>query len=173
MKKKETRKKAEMPSAEKVMEELSKAESMDDFFGREGIFGRLFGKTLEQMMEAELSEELGYEKHEAKGRNTGNSRNGSYERKVKSSAGEVGVRVPRDRKGEFEPKILPRYGTNTNELEEKILALYARGVSVRDIQDMLADAYGVELSAGTISRVTDKVVQAVQASHPGSVQRSV
>ena len=78
-KKKPTPKKRtfDMPSAEQVIEELSKAESMDDFFGREGIFSNLFGETLEQMMAAELTEELGYEKHEAKGRNSGNSRNGS------------------------------------------------------------------------------------------------
>jgi putative transposase len=67
-----------MPSAEKVQEELAKAESMDDFFGRDGIFARLFANTLEQMLEAELSDELGYEPYEASGRNTGKSRNGHY-----------------------------------------------------------------------------------------------
>ena len=153
----------DMPSAEKVIEELSQAESMDDFFGKEGIFANLFAETLEQMLEAELSEELGYEKYEAKGRNSGNSRNGSYEKTVRSSGGgDVKVRVPRDRKGEFEPKIVPKYGANTNELEEKILGLYAKGVSTRDIQDTLEDLYGVELSPATISKITDKVVEAVQ-----------
>jgi hypothetical protein len=75
----------DMPSAEKVLTELSKAESMDDFFGQEGIFANLFAETLEQLLEAELSEELGYEKYEAKGRNSGNSRNGSYQKKVRST----------------------------------------------------------------------------------------
>ena len=154
----------DLPAADQVMEELSKAESMDDFFGKEGIFANLFAKTLEQMLEAELSEELGYEKYEAKGRNSGNSRNGSYPKKVRSSGGgDVKVRVPRDRNGEFEPKIVPKYGANTNELEEKILGLYAKGVSTRDIQDTMAELYGIELSPTTISTITDKVVAAVQS----------
>ena len=154
----------DMPSAEKVRAELSKAESMDDFFGKEGIFSNLFAETLEQMLEAELSEELGYEKYEARGRNSGNNRNGSYEKKVRSSAGgDVTVRVPRDRNGEFEPKIVPKYGANTNELEEKILGLYAKGVSTRDIQDTMAELYGIELSPTTISKITDKVIEAVAA----------
>jgi len=152
----------DMPSAEKVRAALSKAESMDDFFGKEGIFSNLFAETLEQMLAAELSEELGYEKYEARGRNSGNSRNGSYEKTVRSSGGgDVKVRVPRDRNGDFEPKIVPKYGANTNELEEKILGLYAKGVSTRDIQDTLAELYGIELSPATISKITDKVLEAV------------
>ena len=153
-----------MPNADKVVEELSKAESMDDFFGKDGIFANLFAETLEQMLEAELSDELGYEKYEAKGRNSGNSRNGRYTKKVRSSAaGDLEVRVPRDRNGEFEPKIIPKYGANTNELEEKILGMYAKGVSTRDIQDTLADLYGVEISATTISKITDKVWEVVES----------
>jgi transposase-like protein len=154
----------DLPSTEKVVEELSKAESMDDFFGRDGIFANLFAQTLEQMLEAELSDELGYERYESKGRNSGNSRNGSYKKKVRSSTGgDIEVRVPRDRNGEFEPHIVPKYGSNTNELEEKILGLYAKGVSTRDIQDTLAELYGIEVSATTISKITDKVWELVEA----------
>lgn len=157
-------KRIEMPSTEKVVEELSKAKTMDDFFGRDGIFANLFARTLEQMLEAELSEKLGYEPYEGKGRNSGNSRNGRYKKKLRSSAGgEVEIQVPRDRNGEFEPQIVPKYGSNTNELEEKILGMYARGVSTRDIQDTLAELYGVDVSAGTISKVTDKVWELVEA----------
>ena len=123
----------ELPSTEKVQEELSKVKNMDDFFGKEGIFAKLFSQTLEQMLEAELSDHLGYEPHEAAGRNSGNNRNGHYSKKVRSSDGEVEIRVPRDRNGDFEPQIVPKYGSNTNELEKKILGLYARGVSTRDI----------------------------------------
>ena len=152
------RKPVELPSVEIVQEELAKAESMDDFFGRDGIFAKLFAHTLEQMLEAELSEHLGYEPYEASGRNSGNSRNGYYDKKVRSSGnGDVQIRVPRDRQGSFEPKIVPQYGSNTNELEEKILGLYARGVSTRDIQDTLADLYGIEVSPSTISKITEKV----------------
>jgi putative transposase len=133
--KKESRKRANpqayMPDAEIVAKELSTAESMDDFFGKDGIFARLFADTLEKMMEAELTEELGYEPYEAKGRNSGNSRNGYYSKKVRTSEGDTAVRVPRDRQGEFEPKILRKYASNTNELEEKVIGLYAKGMSTR------------------------------------------
>jgi transposase-like protein len=152
-----------MPSAEEVAAELAKAESMDDFFGKEGIFANLFSSTLEQMLEAELTDHLGYEPYEAKGRNSGNSRNGSYPKTVRTSEGDTTIDVPRDRKGEFEPKILRKYASNTSELEEKIIGMYAKGLSTRDIQDMLRDLYGVEVSANTISTITDKVWSLVEA----------
>jgi putative transposase len=159
----QNKKRVEMPSVEKVQEELAKAENMDDFFGRDGIFARLFANTLEQMLETELSDELGYEPYEASGRNSGNSRNGHYRKKVRTSDGDVEIQVPRDRKSEFEPKGLPKYSSNTNELEEKILGLYAKGVSTRDIQDTLGELYGVDISASTISKITDKIWELVEA----------
>ena len=149
--------KVDMPSAEEVQAELAKVESMDDFFGKEGVFARLFANTLEQMLEAELTEELGYEPYEAKGRNSGNNRNGHYAKKVRTSSGDVEIQVPRDRNGEYEPKIIKKYGSNTNELEEKIIGMYARGMSQRDISDQLREMYGVEVSAETISKITDKI----------------
>ena len=153
----------DLPSAEKVQAELAKAESMDDFFGKEDILAKLFANTLEQMLEAELSEHLGYEPYEAAGRNSGNSRNGYYRKKVRSSDGDVEIQVPRDRQGEFDPQIVPKYGNNTNELEEKILGLYAKGVSTRDIQDTLAELYGVDVSPSLISKITDKIWDQVEA----------
>lgn len=158
-----TRQKPEMPSAEKVQQELAQAESMDDFFGKEGIFARLFSETLEQMLEAELSDHLGYEPYEAKGRNSGNNRNGHYPKKVRTSSGETTIQVPRDRKGEFEPQIVAKYAANTNELEEKIIGMYAKGMSTRDIQEMLGEMYGVDVSATTISKITEKVWPLVEA----------
>lgn len=158
-----SKKNFDLPTAEKVQEELAKAESMDDFFGRDGIFARLFANTMDQMLEAELSDHLGYERHEVKGHNSGNNRNGHYGKKVRSSSGDVKIQVPRDRNGSFEPKIVPRYGSNTNELEEKILGMYARGVSTRDIQDALTEMYGVDVSPSLISKVTDKVWETVEA----------
>jgi transposase-like protein len=149
--------KAVLPSVERIQQELASAKSVDDFFGREGIFARLFAGTLEQMMQAELTAHLGYEPYEAKGRNSGNSRNGKRERQLRTSAGDVTIAVPRDRNSEFAPALLDKYQTSTNELEEKIIALYAKGVSTRDIQQMLGDLYGVEVSPATISAVTDKV----------------
>src|SRR6185295_9416662 len=161
-KKQRSEKKIEMPGAEEVQRELASAKTMDDFFGKEGIFARLFASTLEQMLEAELTEHLGYEPYEAKGRNSGNSRNGSYRKKVRTSAGETEVEVPRDRQGEYEPGVLKKYASNTNELEEKIIGLYAKGLSTRDIHDTLENLYGVDISASTISAVTEKVWSLVE-----------
>jgi transposase-like protein len=152
-----------MPSAEEVQEELAKVQSMDDFFGKEGVFAKLFAETMEQMLEAEMIEHLGYEPYEVKGRNSGNNRNGRYSKKIRTSTGETTVQVPRDRNGEFEPKIIAKYAGNTNELEEKILAMYAKGMSTRDIAEMLEDVYGVDVSASTISAITEKVWPLVEA----------
>ena len=154
---------AHLPGIEVIEEELAAVESVDDFFGRDGIFARLFADTLEYLMEAELTEQLGYEKYAAEGRNSGNSRNGTRSRKLRTSNGETPLRIPRDRNGEYKPKLLKRYAKNTNELEEKIIGMYARGMSTRDIQDMLADLYGVEVTAATVSRITDKVWPLVEA----------
>jgi transposase-like protein len=151
-----------VPSIEAIREEMNKAESLDDFFGKEGIMARLFGEMLTEMMKAELTEQLGYEKYEAKGRNSGNSRNGSYERRVKSSQGEIKVEVPRDRAGEFSPRILKEYQTRTNELEEKIIAMYGRGMTTRDIGEHVAEMYGMDISAEMVSQVTDKVIPLVE-----------
>ena len=148
---------AVMPSAEEVQRELSKAKSMDDFFGKEGIFAKLFAHTIEEMLETELSEHLGYEPYEVKGRNSGNSRNGRYGKKLRTSTGETTIQVPRDRKGDFEPQVVKKQVANTNELEDKIIGLYAKGMSVRNIQETLQELYGVEVSPTTLSAITDKV----------------
>lgn len=144
-----------LPSVEKIQNELGRAESIDDFFGKEGIFAKLFARTLEEMLEAELSEELGYEKYEADGRNSGNSRNGKRTRKIQTSAGDQTIKVPRDRNGQFKSPLLE--DARSNELERKITALYAKGNTTRDIMDTIAEIYGVEVTAQTISAITDKV----------------
>jgi len=151
-----------LPSTEEVQRELAKAKSMDDFFGKEGIFARLFAHTLEEMLETELSEHLGYERYEAKGRNSGNNRNGWYAKKLRTSSGETTVQVPRDRKGDFEPQVVKKQVANTNELEEKIIGMYAKGMSVRDIQETLQELYGVDVSPTTLSAITDKVWELVE-----------
>jgi transposase-like protein len=154
---------ASLPSVERVQQELASAKSLDDFFGKEGIFARLFADTLEQMLEAELTAHLGYEPHAAEGRNSGNSRNGKRPRQLRSSNGDTTIQVPRDRNSTFRSPLLHPYQTSTNELEDKIIGLYAKGVSTRDIQATLQDLYGVEVSAATISTVTDKVWSLVEA----------
>jgi transposase-like protein len=153
--------KVEMPSVEIIQQELASAKNIDDFFGKEGIFARLFSRTIEQLLEQEMTEHLGYAKYEAKGRNSGNSRNGKTLKTIRTSMGEQTIAVPRDRNSSFEPVVLKKQQLGSNELEAKIIYLYAKGVSTRDIQNTMAELYGVELSPTTISNITDKVMNLV------------
>jgi len=121
----------------------------------------LFKSTIEQMLEAEMEEHLGYEKHSILGNNSGNSRNGYGKKTIKTELGETEISVPRDRNGEFEPQIIEKRQTRSDDLESRILAMYAKGMSNRDIEDHLRDVYGVEASASLISRITDKIMPAV------------
>lgn len=146
-----------LPSVETIQRELGKAESIDDFFGKGGIFSRLFAETMETMLEAELTEHLGYEPYEAKGRKSGNNRNGKRAKKVRTSGGETAINVPRDRNSDFQSSLLEKHKANSNEIENKVLAFYARGNSTRDIRAMLEELYGIDVSATTISAITDKV----------------
>jgi len=104
-----------------------------------------------------MTEHLGYSPYAVEARNSGNSRNGKRPRQLRTSGSDLTIAVPRDRKSEFEPKILAAHQTSTNELETKIIYLYGKGVSTRDIQQTLAEIYGVEVSPGTISAITDKI----------------
>jgi len=150
-----------MPSAEEVQTELSKVERIDDFFGKEGVFARLFAKTLEEMLETELSAELGYDKYEARGRNSGNSRNGKRAKQLRTPTGDITIQVPRDRNGDFQSRLLSDQQMS-NQLEDKIISLYAKGISTRDIQETLQDLYGIEVSPATVSKITDKVWSLVE-----------
>jgi len=152
-----------LPSVERIQQELARATSIDDFFGKEGIFARLFADTLEQMLEAELTAHLGYPRHAPEGRHSGNSRNGKRPRTLRTSTGDTTIQMPRDRNSTFQSPLLDAYQTSTNELEDKIIGLYAKGMSTRDIQATLHEAYGVEVSPATISTVTDKVWSLVEA----------
>ena len=105
----------------------------------------LFKDTLQEIFEAEIDEHLGYTKHDNAGDNSGNSRNGYSKKTVKSRFGESEVQIPRDRNGTFEPKIVKKYETTSNQLEEQIIAMYAKGMSTRDIEDHMRDIYGIDV----------------------------
>lgn len=122
---------------------------------------RLFAGTIEQILEAEMDEHLGYTKNAIEGNNSGNSRNGYGRKTIKSDYGECEIAVPRDRNGAFEPQIIEKRHTRTNEIEEKILAMYAKGMSQRDIEDTIYEIYGAEVSQGMVSRITDRLIPAV------------
>ncbi len=122
---------------------------------------RLFAGTIEQMLESEMEEHLGYEKHSAEGNNSGNSRNGYNHKTIISDYGESEIAVPRDRNGEFEPKVLEKRQVRTDEIEQKILAMYSKGMSQRDIEDNLREIYGADIPQSLISKITDKILPEV------------
>ena len=121
----------------------------------------LFAGSLEKMLEAEMEEHLGYEKHNVEGNNSGNSRNGYNKKTIKSEWGENEISVPRDRNGTFDPVVIEKRQTRTDDIEARVLAMYSKGMSTRDIEDHLRDIYGVDASASLISRITDKIMPEV------------
>ncbi|MGO4408417.1 transposase, partial [Bosea sp. RAF48] len=114
----------------------------------------LFAETIQEMLEAEIDMHLGYDKHDVKNKQTTNSRNGKSRKTVMSEYGEQEIAVPRDRQGEFEPLVIKKHQSNVTGIEDQIVALYAKGVSTRDIQDHLANLYGIDVSPTLISNVT-------------------
>jgi len=137
------------------------SEECDNLQDVQVLLKNLFKDTIEQMLESEMDEHLGYEKHNILGNNSGNSRNGYGKKTIQTELGESEISVPRDRKGEFSPQVIEKRQTRSDDLEGRILAMYAKGMSNRDIEDHLRDIYGVETSAGLISRITDKILPAV------------
>lgn len=116
-------------------------------------------EVIENIYDGELEDHLGYKKNEHGKRKDGNSRNGSTSKKVKSSIGEFELEVPRDRNGSYEPQIIKKYETDITGIEDKVISMYAKGMTNRDISSHIYDIYGYELSAGTISNITDKVLE--------------
>jgi len=142
-----------------LLEELLKrAGKPEDLLGPDGLLQQLKGALMQRMLEAEMTDHLGYEANEAKGRGSGNSRNGHSTKTVETETGPVDIRVPRDRNGTFDPQVVPKHRRRVEGFDDKVLALYARGMSTRDIQGHLRELYGTDVSADLISRVTDEVI---------------
>lgn len=139
-----------------------KIKSQADLFGKDGMAKLLIKSLAEKVLEGELTDHLGYDKNDPRGNNSGNSRNGKTEKTVSSEQGELILDIPRDRNGSFEPKLIPKNVSRLPGLDEKILSLYSRGMSTRDIQEQLEDIYGVEISPSLISTVTDSVIDEVK-----------
>lgn len=147
-----------------VLDELLKGiKTQDDLAGPNGLLKALTKALVERALEGELTHHLGYEKNDPVGYGNGNSRNGKSRKTLKSEQGEVEIAVPRDRQGSFEPQLVRKHQTRWDGLDEKIIALYSRGMTVRDIQAQLEEMYGVEVSPGLISEVTDAVLDEVKA----------
>jgi transposase-like protein len=121
-----------------------------------------FQDVLQEMLEAEMDTTLGYTKNDVQNKETDNSRNGYSSKTVKSQMGPVELDIPRDRKGESEPKIIPKYKRDISGIEEKVISLYARGMSTRDIHDQIKDIYGIELSAEMVSKITERIMPEIK-----------
>ena len=148
---------------DKVLDELIKdCKTQEDFFGEKGLIKSLVKSLLERAMNAELTHHLGYEKYDPKGKNSGNSRNGASLKNMQGDSGDVPIEVPRDRNGTYTPEIIPKHQTRFEGLDDKILALYARGMTTRDIQEQLHEMYNVDVSPTLISNVTDAVTEEIR-----------
>lgn len=135
----------------------------EDLIGENGLLKELTKRLLERAMAAEMTEHVGYEKHSREGRSSGNSRNGKSAKTLKGTFGTMPIEVPRDRNGTFEPKIVGKHQTRFAGFDDKIISLYARGLSTREIQQHLEEIYQVEVSPALISTVTDEVIDEVKA----------
>jgi putative transposase len=144
----------------KLLKDYKKPE---DILGEQGLLKRLSKAILERALGAELTEHLGYEKHDPAGYGSGNARNGATEKTLKGKNGELTIEVPRDRNSTFEPQIVKKYQTRFDGFDDKILSMYARGMTTRDIQGHLEEIYGVEVSPTLISNVTEAVTEEVKA----------
>ena len=138
----------------------SDIKSMEDI---QNLFKETIAEFIENGLDAELDDELGYSRYDYKNKNTNNSRNGHSSKTLRTSFGDTEISVPRDRKGEFEPQLLRKNQTSiSQDIEEKILSMYAKGMSTSDIESHIRDIYGVDVSDTTVSRITDKILPVVK-----------
>src|SRR6266487_3944648 len=135
----------------------------EDIIGEQGLLKQLTKALLERAMQAEMTDHLGYAKHDQAGNNSGNSRNGKTTKALKGDFGELPLETPRDRNGTFEPKIVAKGQTRFTGFDDKIVSMYARGMSTREITGHLQEIYGIEVSPALISSVTEAVVEEVKA----------
>lgn len=153
-----------MPISDELIAQLLEGySSPDDILGEDGLLKQLTKKVAERALDVEMNEHLGYAKNDPSGKNTGNSRNGKGRKSVRSIHGEMELEVPRDRNGTFEPKLVRKGEKQLNGFDDRIISLYARGMTTRDIQAHFEEAYGVEVSPTFISQVTNAVMDEVLA----------
>jgi putative transposase len=146
-----------------IKELLANYKGPEDLIGENGLLKRLTKKLVEGALGAEMTHHLGYEKHGVAGEGKSNSRNGVSAKTIKGDFGQVAIDVPRDRDGSFEPRIVGKHQRRFSGFDDKILSMYARGMSTREIQAHLAEIYQVEISPSLISEVTDAVLEEVKA----------
>ena len=141
---------------------LANYKKPEDLIGENGLLKQLTKLLVEKALDAEMAQHLGHNKHESVANATGNTRNGKSKKTLKGDFGELPIEIPRDRHSTFEPQIIPKHQTRWAGFDEKILSLYARGMTVREIQSHLEEIYGAEVSPSLISSVTDAVAEEVK-----------
>lgn len=147
----------------KKLLEMLQGAGITDVAGVQDLFKEMVSTVLENGLEAELEDELGYSKYDYRNKETDNSRNGYSEKTMKTSFGDMDITVPRDRKGEFDPQLIKKQQTTlSGDIEEKILSMYAKGMTTGDIESHIREIYGIDVSDSTISRVTDKILPVVK-----------
>lgn len=158
-----TARRLELQRRKEKLREFFQLLNVEDYSDLRSVFKEMVGEVLENGLEAELDDELGYSKYDYRNKDTDNSRNGYSRKSVKTSAGSVEIAVPRDRNGEFEPQIIKKNETSlTGDIEEKILSMYAKGMTTNDISSHIEDIYGLEVSDSLVSRITDKILPVVK-----------
>lgn len=151
-----------MATPDELLDELMKNyKKPEDLIGENGLLKQLTKALVERAMKAEMTAHLGYEKNDPAGKNTGNSRNGNTKKTIKGEFGNLDITVPRDRNSTFEPVIIPKGETRFTGFDDKVISMYARGMTTRDIQGHLQDMYGVEVSPTLISQVTDAITEEI------------
>jgi transposase-like protein len=152
-----------MPKKEKsLMRQLIEDRGVKDIAGVQSLVKELTAGMIQEIMDAELNEELGYSKYDYKNKQTDNSRNGRYPKKVTSTQGEIDLLVPRDRNGEYEPQIVKKHQMDISEIEDKIIYLYSQGTSTRDIERTMQEMYGIEVDATRVTKITDKLLPIIR-----------
>lgn len=144
------------------MRQLIEERGIRDMDGVHALVKELTAGLIQECMDAELEEELGYSRYDYKNKRTDNSRNGSYSKTVSSSQGEIDLKVPRDRNGDYEPQIVKKHQMDVSEIEDKILFLYSQGTSTRDIERTMQEMYGIEVDATRVSKITDKILPVIR-----------
>jgi putative transposase len=142
---------------------LAEYRKPEDLIGENGLLKHLTKLLVERALEAEMADHLGHGKNKPVANPTGNTRNGKSQKTLKGDFGELPIEIPRDRHGTFEPQLIPKHQTRWTGFDDKILSLYARGMTVREIQSHLEEMYGTEVSPTLISSVTDAVIEEVKA----------
>lgn len=145
-----------------LMRQLIEERGIRDMDGVHALVKELTAGLIQECMDAELEEELGYSRYDYKNKRTDNSRNGSYSKTVSSSQGEIDLKVPRDRNGDYEPQIVKKHQMDVSEIEDKILFLYSQGTSTRDIERTMQEMYGIEVDATRVSKITDKILPVIR-----------